>query len=144
MILNKREINRIYEVMKCLKEKVNIKDEDFNQALNKIEVLNNCKKNIVCLSEKTSKKGKGYSDLSEEACNFIARRKEEGYKNTYHSLMSVLGNKLLIYDTKESLINHKYNISHEYVKKYKIKESDQEVFDEIYDICFEKTLTKLI
>lgn len=143
MILTKNEISRIYETIKILKEKANIKDINYNSALDKLEILNNCNKNIVCLVEK-SKAGKRFSDLSEEAYNFITRRKEEGYKNTYHSIMSVLSNKILIYVTKELLIDHKDTIANEYIKKYKIKEQDIKVFYEIYEVCFSRTLKKII
>ena len=52
MILNKNEISRIYETMKLLKEKTNIKDIDYNNALNKLETLVNCNTNIVCTNKK--------------------------------------------------------------------------------------------
>lgn len=150
MILNTNEISRIYETMKLLKEKANIKDIDYNNALNKLETLVNCNTNIVCTKKKYCKSledvilRKGYSDLSEEARNFITRRIEEGYKNTYHSLMSVLGYKIYYCSKKEELEENKKLIYKRYIEKYKIKESDIKEFDEIYEICFERVLSKLI
>ena len=77
--LNIKEVQRIYESMKWINEKGSITDPDFISAFEKISFLN----------EQTIK-DKKYSDLSAEAMEFIERRTNAGYKNTYHSIMSVL------------------------------------------------------
>ena len=115
MILNKNEISRIYETMKLLKEKTNIKDIDYNNALNKLETLVNCNTNIVCNRRRVSRKG--YKNLSDEARNFINRRIEEGHRNTYHSLMSVLSFNVYIYRKKEEFKENKNNMYNNYIIK---------------------------
>lgn len=146
MKLSNIEIQRIYESMKWINDKGSIKDPDFISAFEKISDLNN--RNAACFSlcQVTSKafKNQKHRDMSLEAFDFIERRINLGYKNTYHSIMAVLENHRKKVDSVDELREMKSSIHEEYIHKYKINDSDIPVFDEIFECAFNNSLTKIV
>lgn len=92
MKLSNIEIQRIYESMKWINDKGNIKDPDFVSAFEKITDLRNRNASCFSLCAVTSKsiRNQKYRDMSPEAFDYIEQRINQGYKNTYHSIMAVL------------------------------------------------------
>ena len=130
MTLSEKEFGRIYELMKWGVEKQNLQDPHFLSAYKKIESLHEIKgeKHIICADSKVAPT---YSTLSDEAKSFIDKRIEEGYKNTYHSIMSVLGDRL-----NKKIFVDKDSFREEYIARYNISPSDLEAFDEVYNAAF--------
>lgn len=145
MELSNIEIQRIYECMKWLNDKGNIKDPDFKSAFKKIADLNNRNANHFSPYQVTSKtiKNQRYRDLSPEAFDFIERRINQGYKNTYHSIMAVLEDRRKKVSSVDELRRMKSLIYENYIYKYKINDSDIHIFNEIFECAFNNSLTKL-
>ena len=130
MTLSEKEFGRIYELMKWGVEKQNLQDPHFLSAYKKIESIHDIKgeKYVICAGNKGIST---YSTVSDEAKSFIDKRIEEGYKNTYHSIMSVLGDRL-----NKKIFVDKDSFREEYIARYNISPSDLDAFDEVYNAAF--------
>ena len=73
-----------------------------------------------------------YVEYSTKVYNVYLKYVSEGKKNTYHSIMAVLDN----YRKHDTPIE-KEEIRGRYIAKYQIDYTDIDVFDEIFDTCFE-------
>lgn len=146
MKLSNIEIQRIYESMKWINDKGNIKDPDFISAFEKITDLRNRNASCFSLCAVTSKsiRNQKYRDMSPEAFDFIEQRINQGYKNTYHSIMAVLESHRKKVDSIDELREKKSQIHESYIHKYKINASDIPVFDEIFECAFNNSLSKIV
>ena len=144
MKLSNAEMQRIYESMKYINDK-GVKDTDFILAFEKIRDLNSKKSSFYSFNVVTPKaiRQQAYRDLSPEAHDFIERRINEGYKNTYHSIMAVLEGHRKKVDSTNDLYKKKPLIYKNYIRKYKIDAADIAVFDEIFECAFNNTLSKV-
>ncbi len=146
MRLNSAEIQRIYESMKWINDKGNIKDRDFISAFEKINELRSKKAShySLCAVFSKNERSKRYADMSPPAFAYIEKRIQEGHKNTYHSIMAVLENYRKRIDSADELCDKKSLIYDDYIHKYHIKDSDIAVFDEIFDTAFSNSLSKIV
>ena len=146
MKLSNIEIQRIYESMKWINDKGNIKDPDFVSAFEKITYLHNRNASYysLCAVTPRSIRNQKYRDMSPEAFVFIEQRINQGYKNTYHSIMAVLESHRKKVDSIDELREKKSQIHESYIHKYKINASDIPVFDEIFECAFNNTLSKIV
>ena len=130
MILSNSEFNRIFQFVEWGVTKKEISDPDFISAYQKLLKLSNVNNNEYSINEVKTNKST-YDSLSDKAKDYIDKRIEQGFKNTYHSLMAVLDNK-----SKHSKDWDKEAIKREYISKYHIQSDDYEAFDEIFETCF--------
>lgn len=146
MKLSNIEIQRIYESMKWINDKGNIKDPYFISSFEKITDLHKRRASCFSLCAVSSRaiRSKKYRDMSPEAFNFIQQRINQGYKNTYHSIMAVLESHRKKNDSIDELREKKPQIYENYIHKYKINELDIPVFDEIFECAFNNTLSKIV
>ena len=137
MTLTEKEFGRIYELMKWGVEKQNLQDPHFLSAFKKIESIHEIKgdKYIICSKNDAPK---AYSSLSNDAKEFINKRIEEGYKNTYHSIMAILGDRWI----RNNNSVDKEEFRKEYIEKNNILADDLDAFNEVFDAAFSSFLKK--
>lgn len=140
-----REIDRMIEFIQWGIDK-GVKDIDLNSALYKLVDMKKRsghriqfeqrKKNGVSTQEHKQEYF-GYLDcVSQEAKEFVINRVHNGNKNVYHSIMSVLNNRIK-HKTVE-LLEEEYAFYLKKAKKHDFTESELPYVREIFEYCYAK------
>lgn len=119
-----------------------IKDKDLNSAYKKLKTLNN-KKGVSHYITKTRMNSAGVdnfeylSGLSEQCQGYVIEKVKMGEKNLYHSVMSVMGNRM-----RQGTFGTVEEEKLYYCLKYAIDKSERKYIEELIELCYGKVIRK--